>query len=215
MDSAMRSMALFSDGTLAQTELEQHFSVLGESLDIMQKNLNRIHDLVQSFRKIASDRYIEEKREFNVRDYLSDILISLKPKLRRTKHAVELTCSDSLTVETYPGSFSQIIMNLFVNSLTHAFEPGQTGHITIHAESDYATFILTYSDDGKGIPRENIDKIFDPFFTTKREEGGTGLGLSTAYRVVTQMMGGTIRCETSLGKGTTFIITIPDSVKTF
>jgi signal transduction histidine kinase len=213
MDSAMRSMSLFSNGTMARAELEQHFSILGESLDIMQKNLTRIHDLVQSFRKIASDRYIEEKREFNVKEYLSDILISLKPKLRRTKHTVTLTCSDSLVIETYPGSFSQIIMNLFVNSLTHAFEPGQAGNITIHAESDYATFILTYSDDGRGIPRENIEKIFDPFFTTKREEGGTGLGLSTAYSVVTQMMAGTILCESIIGKGTTFTITIPDSVK--
>jgi signal transduction histidine kinase len=69
--------------------------------------------------------------------------------------------------------------------------------------------IFTYSDDGRGIPPENLDKIFEPFYTTKRGQGGSGLGLHIIYNIVTQKLGGTISCESEVGVGTRFIIDLP------
>jgi two-component system NtrC family sensor kinase len=71
------------------------------------------------------------------------------------------------------------------------------------------TLKITYTDNGKGIDKATQKKIFDPFFTTNRNNGGTGLGLSIVYTIVTQQLGGTIRCVSAPNNGTTFIIEIP------
>ena len=69
--------------------------------------------------------------------------------------------------------------------------------------------VVEVEDDGKGIPEEIRTKIFDPFFTTKKGKGGTGLGLHIVHNIVTNQLGGTIDCESEVGRGTTFIIAIP------
>jgi signal transduction histidine kinase len=68
---------------------------------------------------------------------------------------------------------------------------------------------IIYGDDGNGIDPENIPRIFDPFFTTKRGQGGSGLGLHIVYNLVTQILGGSIRCESQPGTGASFILLIP------
>jgi len=68
---------------------------------------------------------------------------------------------------------------------------------------------IEYTDDGVGIPPENLNHIFEPFFTTARDHGGTGLGLHIVYNLVTQKMGGTIACESTVGVGTKFMIILP------
>ena len=68
------------------------------------------------------------------------------------------------------------------------------------------------SDNGNGIPQQNLDKIFQPFFTTKPSGQGTGLGLSLSYDIV-KAHGGELKVETEVGKGTTFIIVLPDKIQ--
>ena len=68
--------------------------------------------------------------------------------------------------------------------------------------------ITQVSDNGCGIPAENIKKIFEPFFTTKSGSGGTGLGLSITYGLVKEI-GGEIDIQSTVGTGTTFLITLP------
>ena len=96
-----------------------------------------------------------------------------------------------------------------MNSLLHAYDAGDNGTICfcVTQYSDFLSF--EYSDDGKGIPSDNIDKIFDPFYTTKRGQGGSGLGLHIVYNLVTQKLQGTITCESQVGVGTKFMMQIP------
>ncbi len=68
---------------------------------------------------------------------------------------------------------------------------------------------MVIGDNGHGIDSEVISHIFEPFFTTKGDQGGSGLGLHIAYNLVTQTLGGRIRCESKSGKGTRFVIEIP------
>ncbi|MEH2465762.1 sensor histidine kinase [Nostoc sp.] len=69
--------------------------------------------------------------------------------------------------------------------------------------------VIQYSDDGCGIPPENLNKIFEPFFTTPRQQGGSGLGLHIVYNLVTQKLQGTIDVNSAVEKGTLFIVTLP------
>ena len=109
----------------------------------------------------------------------------------------------------YPGGMSQILTNFIVNSLIHAYDDGDEGVISIKIAKEGEEISFIYSDDGKGVEKSYINKIFDPFFTTKRGAGGTGLGLNIVYNIITHEYGGSIKCESSIGKGTAFIIRLP------
>jgi signal transduction histidine kinase len=155
------------------------------------------------------DQSSTERRQFKLKPYLEEILLSLSPTLKKTRHQVTIECADELSLHSYPGAYSQIITNLVMNSVTHGFEGIEAGHITITASEQAEGLLLRYSDNGKGIAAEHLDKIFDPFFTTRRGQGGSGLGMHIVYNLVTQTLGGTITCNSTPGQGVVFVIRIP------
>jgi len=104
------------------------------------------------------------------------------------------------------------LTNLLLNSLKHGFDNLESGEITIITKREGNLASIIYKDDGNGIPDNIIDKIFDPFFTTKRGEGGSGLGLSIIYNLVTQKLQGSITCTSSLGDGTQFSLKFPCNI---
>lgn len=202
-------LAEYAAENLSREELESFLAVCDESCRMMLVNLKRASDLIRSFKQVAVDRTSEERRLFNLHGYLTEVLHSLRPNLKKTAVAVELDCDPDIFLDSYPGAFSQVLTNLVMNSLAHAYEPGQAGVIRITVSRAGGNLTLVYSDDGNGIPEESLGKIFDPFFTTKRGRGGTGLGLHILYNIVTQNLGGTVRCESTPGHGTTFLLTLP------
>ncbi len=198
----------FKDNSLKKSDLEKFISTGKESTESILTNLNRAAELIRSFKQVAADQSSEIPRHFNLKSYVDEVLLSLRPKYKRTDHTIENNCPDK-EIFSYPGAFMQIITNLLVNSLTHAFEGKTAGYIRIGGEIQDDILTFTFSDDGSGIPTEFMDKVFEPFYTTKRGEGGTGLGLHIVFNTVTQTLGGTIRFTSAQGKGTNFTITLP------
>ncbi len=196
-------------GGLKRARLEEYLSVCDESTHMILSNLKRAAELIRSFKQVAVDRSTEERRSFKLHGYLDEVLLSLRPHLKKTEHKVEISCDPELTMDSYPGALSQIITNLVMNSLMHAFDPGEAGRIGISAELTEGQVRLIYVDNGKGIAPEHLDKIFEPFYTTRRGRGGTGLGLHILYNLVTQQLHGTVRCESAPGQGTTFTLLLP------
>jgi signal transduction histidine kinase len=105
------------------------------------------------------------------------------------------------------GKLQQVFINL-VNNAFAAMQDGGRLEIKTRLSEDGSRIVITVSDTGCGIPAENIKKIFEPFFTTKSGSGGTGLGLSITYGLVKEI-GGSIDIESTVGEGTTFIVTLP------
>jgi PAS domain S-box-containing protein len=198
----------FETGNLKKSDLEGFIQTGRESCSTILSNLGRAAELIKSFKQVAADQSSEIPRQFNLRDYVDEVLVSLKPKFKRTGHVVENHCPD-VTLYSYPGAFMQIITNLLVNSLTHAFEGTEHGRISIGGRVDDNMLTFTYDDDGCGIPPEEIDKVFEPFYTTKRGQGGTGLGLHIVFNTVTSTLDGTIRIESEVDGGTHFSIAMP------
>ena len=108
--------------------------------------------------------------------------------------------------ESDRGKLQQIFLNV-VNNAFAAMSSGGTLEIRARLEPD-KHIVVTVKDDGCGIPEADLERIFEPFFSTKKEKGGTGLGLSITYGLV-QEIGGTIRVESELGRGSLFAITLP------
>jgi len=182
--------------------LEQSTSVA----HLVMRNLERTAELVSSFKQVSVDQSSEEKRHFEINEYVNEILISLSNILKHTNLEIILHCDNPLTIHSYPGAFYQILSNLIINSNIHGYPDKESGivNITILLVNDRLT--IEYKDDGKGIPSKSLSKIFDPFYTTNRENGGSGLGLNIIYNIVTNQLGGTIKCDSELGNGVIFTI---------
>jgi signal transduction histidine kinase len=108
--------------------------------------------------------------------------------------------------ESDQGKLQQIFLNI-INNAFAAMEDG--GHLEIALErADEHSVSASFADTGHGIPEEDLKRVFEPFFTTKASKGGTGLGLSITYGLV-QELGGAIRVESEVGKGTRFAVRLP------
>jgi signal transduction histidine kinase len=202
-------IASFNNRTARKEDMERYFEGAKQDGELILKNLLRTSELVKSFKMVSADQTSGEKRKFNVKSYLEDIVLSLRPRLKKAAHKVEINCPEELAMDSYPGAFAQVITNLLINSLTHAYDDGERGNIKIDVSVNSGGVVLKYSDDGKGISEENRKRVFDPFFTTNRSGGGTGLGLNIVSNIVNQTMKGRIFCDSSEGRGTTFTINLP------
>ncbi|RME97010.1 MAG: sensor histidine kinase, partial [Chloroflexi bacterium] len=213
-DETQYFLKSYASGHLKRSELDDYIETAQTSSQLILANLQRAADLVKSFKQVAVDQSSLEYRQFLVKPYLEDILLSLTPQLKHTNHIIEITGDDQISVTSYPGALSQVVTNLVMNSLMHAYQKGQAGHLHFHLACNGDRLILEYSDDGCGMTPETLKKIYNPFFTTKQGRGGSGLGLHIVYNVVTQKMRGTIQCESQVGVGTKFMMKIPLNIST-
>ncbi len=195
--------------SISQLIIDEYLEDCSEASQIILKNLERAASLIRGFKQVSVDQSSEVRRFFNVKEYLNEILMSLHPILKKTRLNISIHCDKDLQINTFPGALAQIITNLITNSLTHAYEPNDTGQITIAVVQVNERLEIRFADDGKGMDADVLHKIFDPFYTTKRASGGTGLGLFIVYNIVTMKLGGTIECSSKPGKGTGFIISFP------
>jgi len=195
----------YKNENLSQDEFENYINDSLTLANVIYSNLHKSAELVRSFKQISVDQTSEAKRNFNLESYTQEILVSLTNLTKKREITFHLDCED-IYVDSYPGAYSQIMTNLFVNTINHAFDRGDVGEVFVSSRKIEEKIIIVFRDNGKGISEENIDKIFNPFFTTNREFGGTGLGLNIVYNIVKTTFNGSITCNSKLGVGTQFNI---------
>ncbi len=198
-----------TNGKLTRSALSDFIENAAETSRMILNNLDRAANLVRSFKQVSVDQSREIRRSFKLNSYLEDVIRSLHAELKKTKHKVTINCPEEISIDSYPGAFAQIATNLVMNSLAHAYAPEDAGQLRFDLLKQDDRIIISYCDDGKGIPKEVLGKIFEPFFTTRRGEGSTGLGLHILYNIVTQQLQGQVECQSQPGQGVRFIINIP------
>ncbi|WP_245286907.1 ATP-binding protein [Bradyrhizobium sp. Tv2a-2] len=212
--SEMFEAELKSEGGLRRSQLEEFVRSSRDASQQLVANLHRAGELIQSFKQVAVDRSHAERRQFLLGEATDQIITSLKPVLKRGRIALEVDVPEGLMVDGYPGSYGQILTNLFLNAVNHAFTDGRAGTISISARPRGPDDVeIIFADNGAGMTPDVQRQAFDPFFTTRRNEGGTGLGLHIVYNLVTQQLGGRMMLESRLGQGTTFRIIMPRTAK--
>ncbi|MBK6899345.1 MAG: PAS domain S-box protein [bacterium] len=200
---------LYAGAAMKKADLEGFLAEADESLRMIRGNLDRAARLIQGFKGVAVDQSGEGRRSFDLRAYLDEVLLSLRPALKKTRHEVVVECEPGILVDSYPGALSHAVTNLVMNTLIHGFDGVERGTIGILAERAGDEIRLVYRDDGVGMTPEVRRQLYEPFFTTRRGQGGSGLGMHVVYTAVTQTLGGRIACESSPGRGTSFTITFP------
>jgi PAS domain S-box-containing protein len=212
--SLERKTALFTAevarGDLRRSSLNDYLATSRDASSQLVANLNRAAELIQSFKQVAADRNYSDQRTFDLADLTEQVVMSLRPGLRKHNLTLTLDCQPNLMMNSYPGPYGQVLTNLFLNSVAHAFPDGRAGLVDIKArESGKDNVEIIFSDDGCGMSLDVRRRAFDPFFTTRRDQGGTGLGLHIVYSIVTNRLGGRLDLDSEPGGGTRVQIILP------
>lgn len=200
--------------SLTKKELLDYLEKVDETNTILISNLNRAAELVKSFKAIAIDQHMDDNVSVQMRAYIDTILLSLKHEYKNKGHVIEVDCDSSLVLYTKPGAISQVLTNLLMNTLIHAYDEGVSGHIKIAVKAYNDYVLLEYEDDGKGMSAEVMAHMYEPFFTTNRGRGGSGLGLNIVYNLVKHQLNGSIEATSEEGKFARFTIEIPKGEET-
>ena len=212
--SLQRKTSLFAAevarGTLRRSSLNEFLETSRDASSQLVSNLNRAAELITSFKQVAADRNYSDQRTFDLGDLTEQVVMSLRPGLRKHNLTLTVDCQPNLTMNSYPGPYGQVLTNLFLNSVAHAFPDGKPGTVDIQVkEAGKDNVEIIFADNGCGMSLDVRRRAFDPFFTTRRDQGGTGLGLHIVYSIVTNRLGGRLNLHSELGSGTRIQIILP------
>lgn len=147
-----------------------------------------------------------QKTPIDLNDAVQRAMDFTREYARRYGVAVETRpCENTATILANLTEMEQVVVNLVYNAVQAC---RGNGHVIIETQDASDLVRLTVRDDGCGMGSEQIEHAFDPFFTTRQGQGGTGLGLSIVHGIVTSH-GGTVRINSLIGKGTTFLVELP------
>jgi len=176
----------------------------GEDLKVIEEEIDRINEIVDQFLRFAKPASpLLEKA--GITPIFEETLQLLKPQIERRKISVQKEFRSLPPITIDREQMKQVVLNLLLNAIQAMPEGGRLG-LSSQVPEDNQWIQLSIRDSGIGIPPEDMNKLFDPFFSTK--EGGIGLGLSIAHRIIDQHHG-KIEVESRLGKGTLFTIWLP------
>lgn len=174
--------------------------------------LNRIKEIINSLRSFSRIDQNKDYEEFDVNQGIKDALIISHSKYRYIAK-IETDLTEDGLVKGHGGKLNQVFMNLIINAADTIFERygenSDQGLIKISTVNHKDSLEICFEDNGMGIADDIKNEVFNPFFTTKAVGKGTGLGLSVSYDIIVNEHGGKLHLETSLGRGSKFIIVIP------
>lgn len=202
------------DNQLTRSALEQHMDSMNKSLELVTLNLDRAAELVQNFKKTAVDQHNLALTKFELGEYIQVVMSSLLPMLKKSQVNYWLRAENKIPMYSYPGALAQILTNLTNNACVHAFYAERDrNELRIEIQHQQlqgkAHAVISFKDNGKGMPAEVLKDIFQPFFTTRRGQGGSGLGLSISYNLATAKLKGKLEAVSAPQQGTTIILTLP------
>lgn len=214
----------FSEQTLTSEQFSSLMLRLNESTQMLENNLKRASRLICDFKQTAVDQVSESQSEFSVYQTLQALIGSLHSETQKVPVAVVLNIDQAIVMNSLPGVLSQVVSNLVLNSVNHAFptahrerdrESDFIAEITVEIQQDDEEIILTYRDNGIGVSDHLHQKIFEPFYTTKRGNGGSGLGLNLVYNLVKQKLKGKLEFSSQVNYGVEFRLVLPKNLAPF
>ncbi|MGB4661247.1 MAG: ATP-binding protein, partial [Mobilitalea sp.] len=172
--------------------------------------IQRITEIIQSLRVFSRASYDGDREMRVLHEIIAQVLLITRNEVKYVAKA-EMDVPEDISLFCNRVQLGQVFVNIIVNAAQaiKTQKRSSLGSIMVRAKKTDQKVIIEISDDGPGIPAENLSKIFEPFYTTKDVGQGTGLGLSISYDIIVNKHKGTIDVQSELGKGTTFIITLP------
>ena len=202
---------LHEGGRFGAAEIASYLRDAAESARLLLSNATRVAQLVLNFKQLGADRITEPRSRFDLAELMRRSLRDLEPRVGEAGVEAIIDAPDGIAMESYPTALAQVLTNLGVNALQHAFEPGRPGarlevRAALAADDEV---VIEVADNGRGIDAALRSRVFEPFFTTRRALGGSGLGLYIVEQIVTRQLAGTVTLETNAGNGARFVVRLP------
>ena len=171
---------------------------------VATREIERLNLMVEDFLLLTSPEKVTNSKLVDLGQVVKDTINSFKNTVKREDILIEIDVDNGILVEADSYRLKQVFWNLLDNSMDSMPSGGK---IEIKCTVEKGIVNLSFSDEGEGIKEENFSRVFDPFFTTK--EIGTGLGLAIVQKVV-EGYNGKISIYSSVGKGTKFVLSLPE-----
>ncbi|WP_025738812.1 sensor histidine kinase [Salinivibrio socompensis] len=193
----------FEQQTLTSQQYSTWMQQITDGTRMLESNLNRAAILIRDFKQTAVDQVSESRCQFRPVQTLDALMGSLHPETKKVPVTPVVEGDTELQMNSLPGVLTQVISNLVMNSVRHAFEG--VSNPTIHIKvTDHGEEVgIVYTDNGVGVPPDLHQRIFEPFYTSKRGRGGSGLGLNLVFNLVYQKLQGTLRFDSDRNQGVT------------
>ncbi len=181
------------------------FKACVRQIEYIEKEAQRCKNIVQNLLKFSRKSH-DRFEPLDVNGVLEDTLGLVGHQL--TMNDIRLLKELEPNLKEINGNGNQL-QQVFTNIILNAHQAmSNGGELRIATRNTNKGIEMEFTDTGCGIPKKNLNKVFDPFFTTKKDWKGTGLGLSISYKII-QDHKGSIGVQSEVGKGATFIITLP------
>lgn len=190
-------------------DFEEHLEEQKNGINIIISNLNKATELIMMFKGLSSEKEKGSKWDIEIRNLIDDVVLLFKDKIEEGNHKVEIECTSSLRITSYPYAISQTLTHLMSNAIKHGFEDVKNRKFKIAVTEDDTMVYFRISDNGKGISEENLKHLFDPFYKLQSSMNGVGIGLHIVYNTVVQTLKGTINYESCIDQGTNYEIILP------
>jgi len=199
------------EGKLTKSGLKGFVEKVTEGAVITERNLIRASDLITSFKHVAVDQSSLARRPYAMHELVHEVMVVMQPTIKSKHVQLQTDVPEGLRLDGYPGSLTQVLINLINNAVVHGLADRDSGRIVIRARLEgEQEVVLEVEDNGCGIPPAHRNQVFDPFFTTKLGQGGSGLGLNIVLNTVQDALGGRIRLlEPGVEGGARFEIRLP------
>lgn len=188
-ENALKLAAVLRGEKVSRAELTELSARLISGSDLVERNLQRAAALIGNFKKVTVDQASEAVSDFVLLDYLRSVISVLGPALRKAAVSVSLDVDAAIELHLAAGLLTQVVSNLVMNSINHAFPEGRGGQIRISARLEGRHVLIDVADDGCGASADVRARMFEPFFTTKRGKGGSGLGLYIVASLMERLEG--------------------------
>jgi C4-dicarboxylate-specific signal transduction histidine kinase len=210
VETAQQLQGMVESGKVSKSELVRCTVAFQEGGNLIDRSLERASEIVRSFKQVAVDQTSNRRRLFYLDEVIHENHILLSPRMNKAGITVQVQSPSKLEMNGYPGVVGQVLTNLLENAMLHGYSGTSGGGVDIVVDDTHADVVrITVRDYGKGIAGDALLKVFDPFYTTRMGQGGSGLGLSIVYTLVTHSLAGKIAVESHIGEGTSFVVDLP------
>ncbi len=199
----------FSAQRLSQQDFEHFMQQQASSLQHIDSALSQAARLVENFKLISVDQSQLRPGHFCVSTVIESVLSALDKELATYRPVIDFDRSINIQIYSIQSALFQVISQLVMNSLAHAFDANTQARIRFEQKQEDNQLLLIYSDNGKGVDPTRLKEMFQPFFTTERERKMVGLGLPLVYNLVTLILGGELHCYSAKDQGITFELRLP------
>lgn len=202
---------LFQAGQLTRQQFSQSGAAIKNSIAMVNTNLQRTVDLVNSFKQTATASSDQRPETIMLSQFIPKVLASMASMLQQYQVEVVLQIPEQLQIDSFASALATILNRLLENACLHAFDSAKPRQVVISASSTGYSWQLSVADNGRGMDQHELTRAFEPFFTTRRSQGAKGLGLTLVFNLVTHLLQGEVQLHNN-NSGCTVTISGPLSL---